>query len=240
MDLESDPRPELDQPGVVNLAANHAKLTVRQGRIGITEVGRVGGIERLGPELRLDSLPDGERFEHGHVPVEQCGTADVEEPRDIAKGELRSLRERRGAEPSVDPLVGGTRGGGGHSGRVRQLIAGAEHAVVIRLRHRQGKSRLQDAHYVGRPAARNPVEDAAVRQKRLPFPERQLIRYRRSEPVRRILRGQAPLRALVMDVIWAAPAVLTPRASVALLDQVYDASRVSPFLKRRSARKYQE
>jgi hypothetical protein len=43
-----------------------------------------------------------------------------------------------------------------------------------------------------------------------------------------------------MDEIWAAPAVLTPRASVALRDQVYDASRVSPFLKRRSARKYQE
>src|ERR1035441_1850880 len=104
MDLESDSRPELDQSGVVNLAANHAKLIVRQGRVGVTEVGRVGGIERFGPELRLNSLPDGEGLEHGHVPVEQCGTADVEEARNIAKGELRSLRERRRVEPSVDPV----------------------------------------------------------------------------------------------------------------------------------------
>ena len=104
MDLESDSRPELDQSGVVNLAANDAKLIVRQDRVGITEVGRVGSIERLGPELCLDSLPHGESLEHGHVPVEQCGTADVEKACDIAKGELRSLRERRGVEPSVDPL----------------------------------------------------------------------------------------------------------------------------------------
>src|ERR1035438_4246108 len=95
MDLESDSRPELDQSGVVNLAANDAKLIVRQDRVGVAEIRRIGGIERLGPELCLDSLPDGEGLEYGHVPVEQCGTADVEEARDIAKGELRSLRERR-------------------------------------------------------------------------------------------------------------------------------------------------
>jgi hypothetical protein len=56
-----------------------------------------------------------------------------------------------------------------------------------------------------------------------------------------LLRSAALLYAFcapVMDEIWAAPAVLTPRASVALRDQVYDASNVNPFLKRRSAWKY--
>src|SRR5580704_12400994 len=86
--LEGDPQAQLDQPRVVDLAADYAEVGVGQRRARIAEQRGVGRVERFGPELGFYSLPDGERLVYREVPTEQARAADVDEAGDIAKREL--------------------------------------------------------------------------------------------------------------------------------------------------------
>ena len=87
VELKRESQAELAQSGVIDLAGNLPEGRTAQGRIGRSEVRRIGCVESFEAKLRGNSLSDGELLVDRNVPVEQAGATGGKKPADIAEGE---------------------------------------------------------------------------------------------------------------------------------------------------------
>ena len=92
--LERNPNRKLQLPRKVRLTVDLSEGAARQIRVRRIKIGRVEGVERFGPELRLEPLFKLEVLEDGDVPVLLTGTAQPPNVRGVLPNEAAGTTEK--------------------------------------------------------------------------------------------------------------------------------------------------
>src|SRR5258708_2762208 len=99
---EYQPQSELNEPGIVILAADDAKLRITELQAGRVELHSIEEVEDFRPELQPDPFGNGRVLEQREAVIGDARRAHIRHgARQIAEGEGRRKCESRLIEPSV-------------------------------------------------------------------------------------------------------------------------------------------
>jgi hypothetical protein len=158
--LKGHSHSQLNQPPEISLLDNLSEICISERGVRTVEYGGVERIQRLGAELPLKALLDGERLHQREIEVGCTRTPVAKSPAHVTERELRRHGESFGIEVPVQTVLNPAAGHGRDPRGVRSLDARPDHRIeILVLDDGERIAGLNQGDRIDLPAPRNMFQD---------------------------------------------------------------------------------